>query len=384
MIMRIEDNYKLLRHYSVLKYRLGKMHPNIVTPKGKLAIEDEDQLIFISIVGPDYDENVPNAMMTARLGYSNAFEKIGIPYLTIDLDQIVTILDRYPNCICMLFGSDYIYLNNQMIKALAKRNHFVWVDPWFSGSDEFFKKHNLNSTIWTWSRTHRQKVLDSGPNFVFTATVTSGLNYFQEWKNNGLNVLSLPLACDTTVYGKTIAEADNKEYPKYAFVGGYWKSKGREIDKYLRPFEKDLHIYGYNEWPYTGYRGLISREDEARLYQNSLVCPAINEPTVKLLKGQINERVFKVLGCGGCCVVDAVPAYRELFKEMELIVPNNLEEFKAAMYELANNSDYRNKYVYNGYAAVRSRHTYIHRVKKILNNMQIQFDNERINMELPL
>ncbi len=378
--MNIKDNYKILRTYSSLKHKLGRMHSHIVTPSGQLKIKDENQLIFISIVGPNYNEDIPNAMMTARLGYSHAFEQIGIPYLTIDVDQMQPTLDRYQNCICMLFGSDYIYLNSSQIVALNSCKHFVWVDPWFIGSDNFFRSHNLNSTIWTWSKAHRKKIISSNPGFVFTATVKSGLNFFEEWSNNGLEVISLPLACDTTVYRKSMNTLVGEQPPKYAFVGGYWKSKGEQIDKYLRHFEKDLHIYGYSKWPYTGYKGKISRENEVRLYQNARVCPAINEPTVRILKGQINERVFKVFGCGGCSVVDAVPAYRELFANDELIVPDTLGEFFDAMHELANNTQMRDMYSKNGYEAVRSRHTYINRVNTVLDKLDVKFDSDSITM----
>jgi hypothetical protein len=381
-MLKIKDNFSIARRYASLKYKLGNKVPNIITSSGIVRVNDNNQLIFISIVGPDYDENTPNAMMTARMGYTNAFNGKGIPSLTIGIHQIRSVLEKHPNSICMIFGSDYIYLNEMQLSALKKHPHFVWVDPWFTDSNAFFRSHGLNPTVWTWSKSHRKKILKSNPTFVYTATVPSGLGFFEEWSNHGLDVVSLPLACDKTVYDKHSAGTIENKFIKYAFVGGYWTSKGKQIDKYLRPFEKDLHVYGYSPWPYSGYRGMLSRKGEVDLYQNAMVCPAINEPSVSLLKGQINERVFKVLGCGGCSVVDVVPAYRELFSTDELIVPNSLQEFIDAMHELVSNESFRNTYSEMGYKAVRNRHTYDNRVGIALEKIWEDSRNDPRNRKI--
>ena len=141
------------------------------------------------------------------------------------------------------------------------------------------------------------------------------------------------------------------------------------MDKYLRPFEDDLTIYGYNKWPYRHYQGTLSREAEPSLYRQALVSPAVNEPTVALLHGQINERIFKVFGSGGAAVVDAVPAYRALFTEEELPIPADEKEFGAMVRKLLESSEERERRARLGREAVLERHTYQHRAKKILKTL---------------
>lgn len=355
-----------------LKMSVGLLRPNIVKSTGKLSVHGSGNThTFVVAVGPSFDQNRPDAMMTCRMGYCNAFEQLGIPYLIVDVNDVRKVLPSLKNPFCMIFGGDYAFMSRHVMQILRRYPKFVWVHPWFKDSDEFFHAHGLDSYIWTLSKKDCRRILDSEPSFVFTATVETGLRFFEEWERNGVRLLSLPLACDTSLYNPCAPYREEFAGIRMAFVGGYWESKGRQIDMYLRKFEDDLVIYGYTRWPYRGYRGQLSREAEPSLYQQALVSPTINEPTVKLLHGQINERVFKVLGSGGMTVVDAIPAYRQLFTEEELIVPKSEFEFHDVVSELLVNDSLREQYSRRGYEAIVSRHTYIHRAKIILQQLGI-------------
>lgn len=342
----------------------------ITAPTGRIGL-DNGPVTFVVVVGPHFDQNVPNALMTCRIGYCRAFEKLGIPYVIVDVNELSDLLPSLVNPFYMVLGDDYRFMKDDVIRVLRKYPHFVWCNPWFKESDKFFQNHDLNPSIWSWSKEHRRKILTSEPKFLFTATVEGGLSFFDEWERHGLKVVSLPLACDTTLYKPSAPHLKEFEGISLAFVGGYWKSKGQQIDRYLRSFEDELVIYGYNEWPYRGYRRKLSRESEPSLYRQARVCPTINEPTVRLLHGQINERVFKILGSRGVTVVDAVPAYRELFGEDELPLPRDEHEFADIIREMLNNEHMRSKYGTAGFTAVISRHTYVHRAKKVLHELEL-------------
>lgn len=354
----------------VVKKSTGELSAIITEPQGNLDLNKATHTAVI-VVGPSFNQNIPDAMMTCRMGYCNAFEKIGIPYVIIDIKDLEKKLPSLNKPFCIIFGSDYAYMSYRIVKFLRNYPKLVWVNPWFDNSDNFFKSHNLDPSIWTWSNKHRLKILESEPSFAFTATVKPGLFFFTRWEKAGMKVVSLPLACDTSLYNLDAPYRPEFEGIRLAFVGGYWESKGTQIDEYLRPFEDDLVVYGYNRWPYRGYRGVLSREAEPSLYRQSLVSPTINEPTVKLLHGQINERVFKVLGSGGVPVVDAVPAYKELFKEEELLIPKDANEFKTMLSELLIKESLREQYGRKGYNAVITKHTYVHRAKVVLKELGI-------------
>ena len=192
--------------------------------------------------------------------------------------------------------------------------------------------------------------------------------------------VSLPLACDETLYNLESPYCAEYENIKIAFVGGYWPSKGEQIDRYLKPFEDKLTIFGYSPWPYPGYRGQLPRDKEPSLYRQALLSPVINEPSVAILHGQINERVFKVLGSGGVALVDAVPAYRELFSEEEMFIPRDDHEFADYARMLLSNESMREQ-VKEARNAVLQRHTYRHRVIQVLENlaMDAHFENLKIS-----
>jgi hypothetical protein len=343
----------------------------IISPTGALA-PGTGGTTFILGVGASFDQTVPNAMMTARIGYCNGFEELGIPYIIADIREIDKIVQEVPNPVCMLFAGDLGRISKESIKHLRNVACLVWIYPWFRGSDQFFRQHGLDPAPWWLSAAVKRKILELGPAFGFTATMPSGLQFFEEWTRHGIPVHSLPLACDTRVYAPDSPDCPEFEAVQMAFVGGYWESKGKQIDKYLRPFENILTIYGYNRWPYGGYQGMLDRDKEASLYRQARVSPSINEPTVALLKGQINERVFKVLGSYGCTVVDAVPAYRELYSEDELPISEGPQHFAELVRTLLKDDGLREAYRSRGYKATLGRHTYRHRALTILRYLAIE------------
>lgn len=367
-----------------LAFRLSSIkqslkHANIINPCGKLNPFDGDlnSPVFVMAVGPAFNQNRPDAMMTCRMGYCNAFQELGVPYLIVDIRNLVSAVAELKAPFIMYFAGDIQYLPFSDIGVLKKYPSAVWVYPWFANSHQFFKGHGLDPMIWTLPDRDVNKIVNLNPKFGFTATTNSGLHFFDEWEKRNIPVRSYPLACDTTIYSPTPEYNEGFRDVQLAFVGGYWKSKGFQIDAYLRPFEDQLSVYGYSKWPYRGYKGLLQTEDESPLYNQAIVCPVINEPTVALMSGQINERVFKVLGSGGCAVVDAVPAYRELFHESELPIAESPEHFMELVKILTNDVELNKKYRELGQKAVLSRHTYIHRARAFMfdlfgNNSQMQ------------
>ena len=67
-----------------------------------------------------------------------------------------------------------------------------------------------------------------------------------------------------------------------------------------------------------------------------------------------------------------MPAYRELFSDDELLLPRDEHEFADIIYEMLKNKQMREKYGAAGYNAVISRHTYEHRVSKVLQELELQ------------
>lgn len=357
--------------------RQGFKSAHISQPTGVLD-PFQGERTFVMVVGPAFDQNRPDAMMTCRMGYCHAFESLGIPYILADINQLDELSAQLPSPFFMYFAGDLAFLSKRKIRKLRDYPSAVWAYPWFENSSKFFFEHALDGHIWTLPKSSIEKVLELNPRFCFTATTPSGLNFFENWEKQGIPVKSFPLACDTKVYNdENLSSADFK-HVSLAFVGGYWHSKGRQIDQYLRPFERQLEIYGYSKWPYSGYKGKLPRDAEASLYRQAKVCPVVNEPTVALMKGQINERVFKVFGSRGCPVVDAVPAYRELYSEDELLISESPKHFAELVEVLLKDDDLNHSYRQKGRIATLAKHTYEHRALDFMSYLGIPSTNSKI------
>jgi hypothetical protein len=330
-------------------------------------------ITFVVIVGPEFNQTVPNAATTARLGICHGFEQIGIPYLLLSVFDLDRRLPDIPGPICWISGSDYTYLDRANLMALKKRPHLVWVSTWFENDSDFYERHRFPNM--SWPRALAGKILSTEPPMVFTIAPERSFQFYEGWIRSGARLVSLPLACDTTLYQQQTALLPKFETVRMAFVGGYWPYKALQFDRYLRPYEGQLSVFGYSPWPYANFGGRIAEAEEPSLYRQAKVSPVINEPHVEIMGTDVNERVFKVLGSGGCAVTDTTAVYREWFAEDELLVPHDLDEYHALIQQALGDEALNRRFREKGYHAVMQRHTYAHRARSILSFLGISLSD---------
>jgi hypothetical protein len=356
---------QLHQKYHRWKYQqtLRKKEPFFFSPLVGKAHGGNFTALFIC--GPHFDQRVPNSMTKFRIGLMNGFEEEGIRCEFISFTGLNR-LSEFANPIVFCQECDYEFLGLQQIRLLRPHKKFIWVDPWREDIQPYLDRFEFPGM--SLSEKTKKKVLDSEPSFAFTIAPVSGLQHYARWERLGIKLVSLPLACDTALYDR-FPPSPAYQNVKIAFVGGYWPYKAKSFDRYLKPYENQLTVFGYWAWPYAGYGGELKDEEEPCLYSSALLCPAINEPHVPVMDIDINERVFKVLGSGGLCVTDVTRGYRELFKPDELLVPESIDEYhsmvRAALEAPESLRDYRER----GYRAVRERHTYRHRARAVLQTL---------------
>ncbi len=339
-------------------WRARFRRPVITAPTGDLPVGSASHT-FVAVVPPLFNQTIPTALSLARLGWCRGFEQIGIPYVILGAHELAARLPDFPNPICFLQSSDYLYLDRTNLAAIARTRHFVWLDYWFPDDVAIFQRAGMDYQSFA-RQTYRQ-VLDHAPAFGFTISPASSLHYYQLWQDHGLRIVSLPLACDTAVYHPHTPDITTFAEVQIAFVGGYWPYKAQQFDRYLRPFEQQLTIFGRDRWPYAGYGGPLPVEQEAALYRQARLAPTINEPHCERMNLDLNERVFKVLGSGGCSITDVIPGYREWFSPEELPVPTSMREYFEMVDALLHDATLNATYRARGHAAVLARHTYAHR-----------------------
>ena len=310
-----------------------------------------------------------NAGTTLRLGWCRGFEQLGIPYCVLGTHELTTRLPELQNPFCLLTNGEYLYLDRAARAALRQVPHLVWVDHWFQDDGATFRRLDLDDQSLA-QRVYRA-VLATEPAAAYTISPPSSLEYYHKWVEHGLQVVSLPLACDPVTYHLDTPRRPEFDDVEMAFVGGYWPYKARQFDRYLRPYQDRLKVYGYAPWPYAGYGGRLDAQHEATLYRQAKLAPTINEPQAEALGLDLNERVFKVLGSGGCTLTDAVPGYRDWFTPDELPVPASLAEYHELVETLLHDAAFNRRYRKAGHAAVMARHTYAHRAQSVLDLLHI-------------
>jgi len=318
------------------------------------------------VCGTGFKAHVPNATSTIRFGYCRAFARLGIGYRLVTVSDLATELERVSRPFVFLSIFDYETLSRAAIKALRGVPHFVWIAPSRRAMAIAYRQYGVRAESIDLPADYTTcRVQESGANFVFAPCPTSAYEYFEQWHNIGIPFESLLQACDDERY---FPEPGNTQFVgvEMAFVGGYWRNKAFQFDKYLKPYEGRLTVFGHSPWPYRGYGGLLPEDDERVLYQNAKLCPAISEPHAEIT-GDIVERVFKVAGSGGVAITDAIKYYREVFSPEEVLFPENLDHYHALVKRALTDEDFNAKYRRAGIKAVRERHTYVHRARKVLD-----------------
>jgi len=323
---------------------------------------ENSRITFVMVCRGGFNINVPNANATIRLGICRGFAQIGVRYQLVSVWELEKALHELRRPFIYLSCYDYEDLNGHALKMLGNYPHLIWVYPWFADLERVYAEHNLPAPCL--SPRAAKRILDSGARFVFAPVPPSCLRFYDEWEKRGQRVVSLPLACDTIRY---FPRADDKRFAdvQMAFVGGYRGYKNIQYDKYLKPYEDILRVYGYDRWPYKSYGGLLADDDERVLYQNACVCPALSEPHAESM-GDIVERAFKVMGSHGLAVTDLIPGYREFFTPAELLMPGSVEEYHAMVQKALTDEDFNRRFRERGYQAILARHTYAHRARAIL------------------
>ena len=345
-------------------YRLRR-RSGITRRTGQLAVGSA-QITFVVVCGPLFDQSTPHAGTTGRLGWARGFEQIGVPYILLNVFELADRLPDLPSPICWISNSDYPYIDRRNLRALQRCPHLVWIDTWFDGQAALARTYDIPRS--PDPRRVAETILRGNP-LLFTISPESSFQYYHRWVDAGGRLVSLPLACDTSLYRPDVPHHAAFDDVEIAFVGGYWPYKARQLDPYLRPLQDRLRVYGYSPWPYAGYGGRLADELEPALYRQARVSPTINEPYVSAMGVELNERVFKVLGSGGLTVTDATPAYRAWFDPDELLVPSSVADFQDMIELVLSDPTVNERFRRRGHQAVLARHTYAHRAREALAHL---------------
>ncbi|KKM19762.1 hypothetical protein LCGC14_1652350 [marine sediment metagenome] len=192
-------------------------------------------------------------------------------------------------------------------------------------------------------------------------------NFYHKWKDNGINVISFPLAADTTTYYPVEAK---KEYRcDISYVGNYWEKKAKNgIDKYILPLKEkhNLKIWGEWGWPDGLCLGKLPFGADRDVFCSSKINLTLHEPHSRNLGIDVISRVFNIAACKAFQVSDYVEEINEFFYEPEIAMCTSVENYYSEIAYYLANARLREDFAEKAYKRVLKEHTYKHRVEKLL------------------
>jgi hypothetical protein len=195
-----------------------------------------------------------------------------------------------------------------------------------------------------------------------------------KWTETGVPVKSLMMCADVNSYAQArfVPELECD----IGFVGGYWPYKGQVINKYFLPICNDrslnVKIFGNQPWTETDrYCGTIEDSNVRHLFASAKICPNLSEPHAQEYGYDVNERVFKVLFCGGMCISDVVEGLARTFSGGGLSLASSPKDFEEKIHYFLENDEARKEVAERGKYHVIKNHTNFHRIEEILNGFGI-------------
>lgn len=287
-------------------------------------------------------------------GYGNAFQKLGHKFKRWDGN-----IDVWNN-----FNPD-IYICASGHKQSIPSNHraklAIHVNPYCKERLQVSGGPLINE-----SNSNIDWVVKQKPSIVFGyANKAEKKKYFYGW---GDKFLPMPNAGDSTIYKEV--EPVSKYECDVGWIGGYWKYKAMTLDKYIKPLIKKFNcaIYGWgNSWGKFG-NGEIKDSDVNSLYSSVKIAPAISEPHTQVYGIDLPERVFKASIAGAFVIADNTPSIRNYFGE-ELPIAKNPGDLIDKIKYYLKHEDEREELRKLQKERVLNNHTYIHRIKNMLNTL---------------
>ena len=194
-------------------------------------------------------------------------------------------------------------------------------------------------------------------------------SYLASLKGAGAqNARFLPCACDESVYyPRPLSSRERARYASdVALVAWYYPDRARVVQA-LAGF--DVKIWG-RHWPGRLAEGdrFVKDAVAAKIYSASKI--GLNSHSDQSRQGGLNTRSFELLAAGTFELTDAVGGMEELLEPgREVAVYRSPEEARSLVEHYLKHPGERERMAEAGRRRVLSQHTYLHRMKTLLQEM---------------
>jgi spore maturation protein CgeB len=342
---------------------------------------------------------------TIHNGYRNALRELGheVRLLTADDDFKETVKAFRPDL--FITASHFYYrrfVDNAFLNECRANGLFVlvWLDPWRTGlsAARINESGGIEQNREVRGLIERDKLGDA-----YLLGIEHGDERMEGFeRETGAAYHTVPLAADHTLIYPETSEAYRADV---SFIGTYLPQKREFFRSRVFPLghKYRLRLYG-QDWTLLsrakgwaqkagqlfnipGLRSLqkpsLALEDERRIYASSHVSINIHEDYQRRYGGDCNERTFKIPLAGGLEVTDDVACIRKYFKPDEMVIAANTSDWFEKIDYYVRNPDRRAAIIEAGGRRVLAEHTYVHRVRQLLEIHAAARDPSRIRRTPP-
>ena len=308
-----------------------------------------------------------------RLSWVQALQSVGIQAQLWD-NQAMSSFDIFDRLEPDIFLGQAYNLDKSLLKCIYERPHLkvgLRAGDWGSHDKEVDRSiyNILFGTQQEKELLKRLKEETGQPEFVHIHYDAEAVKCtHDQYETLGIKPISLMMCADTISYGG--AQFSPALECDIGFVGGYWPYKGQVIDQYLLPLcypldKYKIKIFGNQPWGINQYCGLIDDSDVKHLFASAKICPNLSEPHAQRYGFDVNERMFKVLYCGGFCISDYVKSY-EMFGD-GIVMADSPSDFRDKIEHYVQHPDERAEISEKGQRYISENHTGFHRAAEIMN-----------------
>ena len=201
------------------------------------------------------------------------------------------------------------------------------------------------------------------------------------WETIGVNTLDMQPAANHFIYFPV--ESCKHLASDISFIGGFWKYKAINFNKYLIPLcfpvgKYNIKIFGNQPWSVPQYIGGPYDSIVNHICCSAKICPNVSEPHANKFGFEVNERVFKLAATKSFCISDHIASLTDdVFTDEEMPTGKNPAEFFELIDYYLNQPDLREEKAEQCYNTVMSHHTYCHRVSKLLLKLNLPDESHR-------
>lgn len=314
-----------------------------------------------------------------------AIERLGYSLISFD-DRKFIIPGRIRQRLQFLQNWDLRRLNNKLISLVFRDLPDLCI---ITGGHRIFsetilkiKERGITTALWTIDPPRNfQPIIDAAPYYDFI--FCGGTEAQELLAEAGFKKTHwIPFAYDPDFHKPLDLSSEEKKKwgSDVTFIGSFYPNRAHILEKI---YDFDLKVWGpaWDKLPgESPLRKLVKDtqlkpEEWIKILSSSKIIIVIHYQDGKIPCYQASPKVYETMACKSFLLVDNQKDVRSLFEDgRHLAIFKDIKDLRDKIAHYLNNPEEREKIAEQGYAKVIQKHTYLHRIEKLI---QLSFPNNR-------